>query len=446
MTGSSGTLSRELIQLIRSKRVTATDLEQAALFTLDAVANAIGGRNSEAGAILLQWATLRPAHVASQAFVLGALTHILETDDLHRASVTHPGCVVVPVALALGARQQTTGRDLLTAILQGFEAMCRVGNAVGQEHYRIWHNTATCGPYGAAMAAASLLDLDDGQAQHALGNAGTQSSGLWQFLETGAMSKHLHAGRAAESGLLAAELAKLGFTGPPAILEGGKGFFAGACPGAEAARVTADPDADWQLLATSIKPWPSCRHTHPAIDAALELHERLQGRGIESVDARVYQATLDVCDRPFPNSEYEAKFSISHCIAAALADGQVNFASFDGDSRQRLAPLRECITAVVAEPFRSAYPDEYWGAGLSVTATDGEVLDTERRACKGDPESPLDRRQMIDKAMLLMRHGGLDESPAERLVAAILDLAAGDSDWQTLATAIPDVARESTSP
>ncbi len=112
---------------------------------------------------------------------------------------------------------------------------------------------------------------------HALGNAGTQSSGLWQFIETGAMSKHLHAGRAAEAGVTAAELAALGFTGPPAILEGAKGLFAGACPDADPDAVTRDPNAPWQLRATSIKPWPCCRHTHPAIDAAIELHGRLGG-------------------------------------------------------------------------------------------------------------------------------------------------------------------------
>jgi 2-methylcitrate dehydratase PrpD len=178
-------------------------------------------------------------------------------DDLHRASVTHPGCVVVPAALAIGLQTRCSGPALLDAILRGYEAVARIGMAVGPAHYRIWHSTATCGPFGAAMAAADLLGLDDSQTVHALGNAGTQSSGLWQFIETGAMSKHLHAGRAAEAGVTAAELAALGFTGPPAILEGAKGLFAGACPDADPDAVTRDPSAPWQLRATSIKPWPS---------------------------------------------------------------------------------------------------------------------------------------------------------------------------------------------
>ena len=174
---------------------------------------------------------------------MGGLTHILEVDDLHKASVVHPGCVVVPAAWSVASREGIRGRALLVAILKGFEATTRVGMAVGPAHYRIWHNTATCGPHGSAYAAASLIGLNPSAVLDALGNAGAQSSGLWQFLETGAMTKHLHAGRAAEAGVVAADLAGLGFTGPPAILEGKKGFFAAACPDAQPEIVTGNPDA-----------------------------------------------------------------------------------------------------------------------------------------------------------------------------------------------------------
>jgi 2-methylcitrate dehydratase PrpD len=238
-----------------------------------------------------------------------------------------------------------------------------------------------------------------------LGNAGTQSSGLWEFLDSGAMSKHLHASRAAESGITAAELAALGFTGPPAILEGDKGLFAAACPDAVPSAVCADADADWQLRQTSIKPWPSCRHTHPAIDAALVLHQRVGGRDLRSVSADVYQATLDVCDRPEPDSEYEAKFSIYHCIAAALTDGRVEFDSFAGESRVRLSALRRKVTVQSGEPYKSAYPDKYWGAAVSVTTVDGDTLTEKREACKGDPEAALSDAEMLRKAEMLLGHG-----------------------------------------
>ena len=208
-------LSQELIQLIRNKAISAADLQRATIYTLDAVANALAGRNTVPGKKLLQWGSRQGADAGRRALVVGGLTHILESDDLHRASVTHPGCVVPPAAFCVAERDKNSGTEILHSILHGFEAMCRVGMGVGGAHYRIWHNTATCGPYGSAMAVASLLNLSEEQAVHALGNAGTQSAGLWQFLETGAMSKHLHAGRAAEAGIVAADLAALGFTGPP---------------------------------------------------------------------------------------------------------------------------------------------------------------------------------------------------------------------------------------
>jgi 2-methylcitrate dehydratase PrpD len=217
-------LTQALIDLIRKKPISPSDLDDAALFTLDAVAAAYAGSSTPVGAILRNWAEAGDLDLKRKALLMGALTHITETDDLHRASVTHPGCVVIPAVLALGSKTGATGEQMLTAIIHGFEAMCRVGAAVGPAHYRIWHNTSTCGPFGSAMAIASLLELSDKETLSALGNAGTQSSGFWQFMESGAMSKHLHAGRAAESGMLAAEMAAFGLTGPAEILEGAKGF------------------------------------------------------------------------------------------------------------------------------------------------------------------------------------------------------------------------------
>ena len=414
-------LTHELVKLIRAKPIAGADRGRAALFVLDTVANALGARNTEAGRKLRAWATRQGGDAGRQAFLLGGLSHILEMDDLHAASVTHPGCVVVPAVLALGARERSSGPAVLDAVLRGYEAVTRIGMAVGPAHYRIWHSTATCGPFGAAMAAASLLGLDDDATVHALGNAGTQSSGLWQFIETGAMSKHLHAGRAAEAGVTAAELAALGFTGPPAILEGDKGLFAGACPDADPGAVTRVPDAPWQLHATSMKPWPSCRHTHPAIDAALELHGKLGGVTPCAIEAATYKAALDVCDRPAPASEYAAKFSLQHCVAAALTDGRIGFESFDEAARQRLAALCRQVGLRAGEPFVSAYP-KAWGARVALQLPDGRELSAERASCKGDPDRPLGDTAVVAKAELLLAHGGIAGAKARRIVERLLAL------------------------
>jgi 2-methylcitrate dehydratase PrpD len=419
-TDARQSLTEGLVALIRRKPVAEADRAAMALIVLDGVANAFAGRNTEPGRILLSWAKDRPLDAGRRAFVIGGLMHILEVDDLHRASTSHPGCAVIPAAVALARQTGAGGRGFLDAVLHGYEAVARVGQAVGPAHYRIWHNTATCGPYGSAMAAAALLRLEAAQAVHALGNAGTQSAGLWQFLATGAMSKHLHAGRAAEAGVVAAELAAKGFTGPPAILEGPQGFFAGACPDPDPEAVLRDPAAPWQVHATSIKPWPSCRHTHPTIDAALELSRKVKAAEIDRVEVATYAAAVDVCDRPRPGTPYEAKFSLQHSAAISLLDGAVGFAAFEADARKRAGNLASTVVVRADDRFSRAYPAS-WGAEVSVTLKGGKRVAAQRPHCKGDPEAALSREEMIAKARELLAFGGAADP--DRLIAAVLALA-----------------------
>lgn len=414
-------LTTELIALIRAKTINDADYTAAALFTLDALAAAYAGSATPVGATLLKWAKSHPLDLKRQVFLMGALAHITETDDLHRASVTHPGCVVVPVALGLGQQLDARPKKVLAAILHGYEAMCRIGAAVGTAHYKVWHNTATCGPYGAAMAAAHLLDLDAQQTMHALGNAGTQSCGFWQFMETGAMSKHLHAGRAAESGYLAAELAAYGFTGAAEILEGEKGMFAGMCADPIPAAVLATPEAPWQLSLTSIKPWPACRHTHPAIDCALELQQQLNAAAIAKIELATYQAALAVCDRRRPSSEYQAKFSLYHTVCIALLNGEVTLNSFTQAARAQTLSLAANMQIKVADPYASDYP-RAWGSGLRVITASGRVLQTSRKHCKGDPELAMSAAQMRDKAGDLMQYGGLKRLAAAQVCDSVSNL------------------------
>jgi 2-methylcitrate dehydratase PrpD len=271
------------------------------------------------------------------------------------------------------------------------------------------------------MAAATLLDLDLEATVNALGNAGTQSCGFWQFMKTGAMSKHLHAGRASESGLLAAELAAFGFTGSAEILEGEKGMFAGMCVDPIPDAILAAADDPWQLSLTSIKPWPSCRHTHPAIDCALELYDRIDASMIESIEINTYQAALDVCDRPEPENEYQAKFSLYHCVAIALQNGEVKLDSFSEQARAQTVDLRKVTRVQVIDPFASRYPQS-WGSAVRLTTRSGETFEAERKNCKGDPELALTKPEMRTKAMNLMQYGGLDEIEAATRCDAVMGL------------------------
>lgn len=414
-------LTQEMVRLIRAKPVSDADLEAAALFVLDTVACALGAVGTVPARMLGAVAPPDRGDAARRAFYLGGLAHILEMDDLHRDSVTHPGCVVVPAAWAVAHRDDLGGIAFLKAVLAGYEACCRIGRSVGKAHYRVWHNTATCGPFGSAMAVAELVGLSDEQAVWALGNAGTQSSGLWQFLDSGAMSKHLHTARAAEAGVLAALLAAEGFTGPLEILEGEKGFYAGLCPDPLPSAVVDGKRAPWELARTSIKPWPCCRHTHPAIDAAIELHERLDGAAPGRVEVGTYRAALDVCDRPDPKDPYSAKFSLQHCVAIALRDGKVEQGSFDAEAREAIASERALVDLAVSPAVDEAYPGS-WGARLRVETRDGRVFEIVRKEAKGDPENPVGADELAAKARGLLAGAGMASDDADVLIATLRDL------------------------
>jgi 2-methylcitrate dehydratase PrpD len=219
--------------------------------------------------------------------------------------------------------------------------------------------------------------------------------------------------------MLAAELAAGGFTGSLEILEGSKGFFKAMCADPEPRNILDDPDADWQLRLTSIKPWPSCRHTHPIIDCALEIHHLLDGDPVQKIDIKTYQAALDVCDCREPETEYQAKFSLYHTAAIAVLDGEVGLDSFDTHARSRSASLRHRTTVSIADPYASSYPVS-WGAEVIAVTESGGCFKISRKDCKGDPELALDSEEMRHKAMGLLQYGGLNKDQAGQLCDSVL--------------------------
>ena len=416
----SGTLAGFLSDL-RRRGVPEAALGAATSRLLDWLGSALAGLATDPGAKLLAYGDAEPEGGASviggkgarsaetAAFVNGALSHIVEMDDVDRGSVLHPGAVVIPAALAVAEIRSKSGRDFLSAIVAGYEVAIRIGEAVGKKHYYFFHNTSTCGVFGAAAAASWLLDLDEERIVWALGNAGTQASGLWEFNAEGAMSKHLHAGRAASNGVLAALLAERGFTGPSRILEGERGFFRATAPDADPDRVLAGLAGSPKLKihGVSLKPHASCRHTHAAIDCALELRTRIATAPIDAVEVETYGATLALCDRPLPATPYEAKFSLQFCVASALLRGDAGLGAF-GEDAIRDATLRELTSKVRArvEPgIESRYPGE-WPARVRVRLANGGTVEAETAHPKGDPELPLSSAEIESKFEALAAYGG----------------------------------------
>lgn len=422
------TLTQRLVALL-ARPISAADHARAALHLVDWVGCAAAGAASATGALFrahaadlspgLARVVLGGALAARDAALLnGAFGNVLEMDDVHREAVLHPGPVVIPAVLALAAERDATGAALLDALIRGYEAEIRLGRALGAGHYRHFHPTASCGAFGAAAGCASLLGLDASRTADALGNAASIAGGLWRCRHEPVATKQWHTAHAAAAGLDAARLAAHGVSGPRAILEGEQGLFAGLAPGAEAARVVAEPDAPWLIHETSFKPWPACRHAHAAIDAALLLHAR-GVRAPREVVVRTYADAIAFCDRASPRTEMEAKFSLQHAVAVALLDGPPALAAFAPEAMVRadVAALRARVRVEPHAALSAAYP-RHFGAEVEADGMTARVADA-----LGDPENPLAPEAVLDKARGLLRHAGASDAA----LAVALALAEGGS-------------------
>jgi 2-methylcitrate dehydratase PrpD len=429
-------LTRGLIGLLR-RPVAAAERRRAARHVLDWLGCAAAGLTTPSGQAMLSWArTLSAGGCATvgglrltgrdAAFVNGCVGNVLEMDDFYRTALVHPGPVVVPAALAASEETGGSADALLDAVVRGFEAMIRLGSSVGPTHYKFFHNTATCGVFGSAVAAGLLYGLDDDRLVDALGNAGTQASGLWQCRLEDSMTKQLHNGRAAQSGVLAAQLARHGFTGPAHILEGPLGFYAAMCPDGWPDRLLAEPEARWLIHGTSFKPWPACRHTHPTIDAALAARTEIGTTAIRRIVVETYRDAVAVCDNPLPLTAVEAKFSLQHASAAVLLRGTPTLDDFDVPATRdpAIAALRAKVDLHERPAYTAAYP-AHFAASLRIELEDGSSVTRDIPDALGDPENPLADAALGAKARDLLAAAGYPRGAADGAIAAALALAEG---------------------
>ncbi|HKV45651.1 MAG TPA: MmgE/PrpD family protein [bacterium] len=364
------------------------------------------------------------------ALANGIASHAVEMDDLHRPSVMHLGTVTIPAALALAEREHCSGRHLLEAIACGYEVGARVAEACGAAHYRFWHVTGTAGALAAAGAGAVILGLSPAQTLDALGSAGTMAAGLWEFLADGAMSKTLHAGRAAEAGVLSALLARDGFTGSGTILEGEKGILRAMAGGGTPARLTDGLGIGYRIDENSFKLHAACGHIHPAIDAALELRRRgLRADEIARVHVRTFRVAIEVTGIPDPKNPYQAKFSLPFCVSLALARGRVGLGEFTTDTLAdpALRALADRVKYAEDAACTAAYPDR-WGAAVEVQGKGGDRHEVRVDTPRGSPDNPASDEALMDKFTALasrlsaQRRAGVAE--AVRALEQVSDVAA----------------------
>lgn len=416
--------------------------QTAKLCILDTISVAVGAANDKQIADLKAgllpfirgegtsdiWGGRERTSLNTAIFFNAMMNHVLELDDVHTGSKTHVGAVVVPAAWTLARQLGSSGKELILAVICGYEAMARVGAALGTVSHRQkgWHATGTAGTFGAAAACGKLLHLTEDEMVWALGLAGTQSSGRWAFLQDGATCKILHPGRAAANGCDAALLAKSGMTGPEHILtaEDG-GILAAMSDRHDVSQVCRGLGTRWAVTEMDTKPYPCCRSTHCIIDAAIEISKEPSFRSdeVESVLVETYEIGRMQCGVSkgslYPTTVQEAKFSIPYTAAVALLNGGVTLCDFDPKVIQepKRAKLLRKITIRSDDGFSSAYP-QHWGCKMTVYMRQGVKFTHSVPDASGSVYNPLSKDQQYDKAIQLLQSGQyLDaESLARRLM------------------------------
>jgi len=258
---------------------------------------------------------------ASAALVNGAASHALDFDDVNLAMPGHPSVAILPALLALAEERGSSGQDVLTAFVAGYELQCRIGRALAPGHYDVlgFHATATIGSFGAAAACAHLLGLDQDRFSIALGIAGTQAAGLKSMF--GTMCKPLHAGKASYHGLMAAKLATRGFTSRMDVIECQQGFASTHSPDFHPERALETPPGGWYIRSNLFKYHAACYMVHAPIEAARKLRENhgVTPDRVEQIHVKIEESCDRICNIPAPTTGLEAKFSLRLATAMGLA-------------------------------------------------------------------------------------------------------------------------------
>ncbi len=416
---------------------------------LDGLGLALAGSRAKSGAIVEKYlstlglaagagtviGTALRLPVRFAAFANGVAIHADDFDDTQLSSapdrvyglLTHPTVPVLPGALAQAEADNRGGRDLLLAYHLGVEVECKIAEAIHPRHYQAgFHSTGTCGPFGGAVALAKLRGLDANGVCRALGVAGAQSSGLRENF--GTMTKPFQAGHAAEGGVLAADLAALGWTAAEDILEAARGFFSAAGGGFDPALIVGKLGEPWvfQNPGISIKPHPSGSLTHPGMTemARLVRENRLRPEQIERVEAGTNHNMPNALIHHQPKTELQAKFSMEFCLAALIATGgKAGLAEFTDEFVNR-PDIQELMRRVhfYVNPEAEAAGYDKMTTIIEIVLKDGRKITGRADFGKGSPQSPMSYDEVADKFRGCAEYARWPQDRAERIVNLVRKL------------------------
>jgi 2-methylcitrate dehydratase PrpD len=433
----------------RPSRIPADVMHLGKRSILDGLGLALAGAAAESGRLVRRYlkslgcSTRRGCTVIGSplklpprfaAFANGIAIHADDYDDTQLAVakdrvyglLTHPTAPALPPVLALAERDGRSGLDLLAAYQVAVEVETKIAEAIAPRHYdHGFHTTATVGTFAAAAGAARLLGLDLEQSRRALGIAGSQAAGLRENF--GTMTKPFHPGRACESGILAAELAKLGWTATPIVLEAGRGFFQAAGGGYDPQAIEGRLGNPWTFAApgVSIKPHPSGSLTHPGMGLMLELIRRHDIRPEQVVRVKVgtnrHMPNALIHHRP--KNELQAKFSMEFCMAILLLERKAGLAEFTDRvvNRRDVQRMIEKIEFGV-HPEAEAAGYEKMTTLIEIELTDGRRIGGRADFGKGSPANPMSDEELAHKFRECAAWGKLPEANAEKVIELVFGL------------------------
>ena len=342
---------------------------------------------------------------SAAALLNGTLAHSLDFDDTHAEASLHSSAPILAAALAAAEMNQSSGQELIAACVVGYEVQIRLGLAGGSStHYKKgFHPSATCGIFGAAAAAGYLIGLDKDQYISAFGIALSQSAGSMQFLTDGAWTKRSHVGQAAQNGLSCAIMAGEGFKGPSQAFEGQWGYFHSYASGGNMDKALDGLGKKFETLNLGVKPYPSCRYSHAAIDGIIELKKELgfSADDLDDLDIGLSETALNIIGYPLrdkqnPKSVVDGQFSMPFCAAVAVQSGGLKWDDYKNHlSNKDTLSLCNKIKVSPDKDAEECCP-EYMSAKVKIVVK-GKKHEKFVKIPKGEPENFMDDSEFISK-------------------------------------------------
>jgi 2-methylcitrate dehydratase PrpD len=340
------------------------------------------------------------------ALVNGSLAHSLDFDDTHAEASLHSSAPIVPAVLAAAEMSDANGKDVITACVVGYEIQIRLAKSlVPKDHYdRGYHPTATCGVMAAAAAVGRVLGLDADGIESALGIALSQAAGSMQFLADGAWTKRSHVGQAAQNGVICATMAAEGFKGPKEAVEGKWGFLHSLSPNADLDKAASGLGSYWETMALGVKPYPSCRYTHAAMDAIRQLaaEHGIKAEDVESATMGVPETGWKIVgdndeSKQNPKSIVDGQFSMPFCAAVVLRTGTMVWDDYKTHlTDAETLGLVKRINTVVDPDAQAAFPDNMAGKA-TIRMKSGETYERFVEIPKGEPANFMDQSEFRAK-------------------------------------------------